>query len=136
MIDVNAVIDKLDCLTTNQHFCEECTYNPHPGMNWPYGCIAGQRKIVADAREILAQAIPKVLTIEEAEDAEVCWIETVGTLETVPGHVNTPPKSITAIVWRFRRMTESMFLEDYGRDWRCWSARPSRRQMKDMKWNE
>jgi len=53
MAGVQQIIDWLDCMTTHQHKCLSCPFNPHPGIMWPYGCIRGQNDILDAAREIL-----------------------------------------------------------------------------------
>lgn len=53
MPDVQKVLEALPCLASVQHDCLKCSYNPHPGMPWPYGCIKGQGDIVQDAAELL-----------------------------------------------------------------------------------
>jgi hypothetical protein len=55
MPDVQQIIDSLGCFTTKNHPCVGCAYNPHPGMAWPYGCIAGQRRLIEDAKTELAK---------------------------------------------------------------------------------
>lgn len=44
------IASALACFTTNQRRCEGCAYNPHPGMAWPYGCVAGQRHVIEDTK--------------------------------------------------------------------------------------
>lgn len=53
MPDLQQIIDGLNCFTTHQHKCLECPFNPHPGLDWPYGCIKGQGDIVEAARKAL-----------------------------------------------------------------------------------
>ena len=55
MPDPERVIAALPCLAAVLHDCLKCPYNPHPGMNWPYGCIKGQGDIVQDAIELIRQ---------------------------------------------------------------------------------
>lgn len=53
MPEVQQIIDGLGCLTTHKHKCHGCPFNPHPGMEWVYGCIKGQNDIIEAAREAL-----------------------------------------------------------------------------------
>ncbi len=53
MPDIQQIIEALDCFTTKQHKCDGCPFNPHPGREWPYGCVRGQNEIVAAAQEAL-----------------------------------------------------------------------------------
>lgn len=53
MPEVQQIIEWLGCLTTQQHKCDGCPFNPHPGMNWVYGCMKGQNDMVEAARKAL-----------------------------------------------------------------------------------
>ena len=55
MPGLQKIIDGLACLTTHQHPCRDCPWNPHPGMDWVYGCIKGQGDIVEAAQEALRE---------------------------------------------------------------------------------
>ena len=55
MHSTEEIVKGLGCLTTKQHHCEGCPFNPHPGREWVYGCMKGQADIVAEAREILRE---------------------------------------------------------------------------------
>jgi len=52
-MELQQIIEGLNCFKTNQHPCAACPWNPHPGMAWPYGCIKGQGDIIDAAREAL-----------------------------------------------------------------------------------
>ena len=157
MADVNEIVKWLGCLSTNQHKCAGCPYNPHPGMDWVYGCMAGQGRLVDDAKTTLmeqadtitslqgtivkltaaiAENAPRILTLDESEEADVCWLEARGVERVIPCRVTIYPKSITALIRKMIANPEDMFIEDYGRDWRCWSGRPSSKQRREAKWNE
>ena len=135
MPDVSDVIEALGCLTTKQHKCGNCKYNPHPGMNWIYGCMAGQNNIVEDARKLLREIEPRILTLEEAEEADICFCEGRDIERVIPCRVHVYAKSITATIMKMIASPEDLFIEDYGREWRCWSARPSRRQREEAEWD-
>ena len=51
--ELQDIIDGLNCLVTKQHRCLECPFNPHPGMDWPYGCVRGQQDAVKAAKDVL-----------------------------------------------------------------------------------
>ena len=53
MPGVQQIIEWLGCLTTHQHRCRGCPFNPYPGREWIYGCIKGQADIVEAARDAL-----------------------------------------------------------------------------------
>ncbi len=136
MADVNEVIEALGCLATNQHKCGNCPYNPHPGMDWVYGCMAGQGKIVDDARALLRRIVPHVLTLDEATEADVCWLELIGARRIIPCNVHVFSKSITATIFKLNNGPEDLFLDEYGISWRCWSNAPSSKQRREEPWHE
>ena len=67
MPELQQIIDRLTCLTTKQHHCEGCPFNPHPGMMWVYGCIKGQGDIVEAAREALRKYKDVIMNGEGAD---------------------------------------------------------------------
>lgn len=50
---IHEILVALDCLPAKQHKCAECPFNPHPGMEWPYGCTKGQHDIVREIKMAL-----------------------------------------------------------------------------------
>ena len=55
MSEVQQIIDSLRCFTTHMHPCQDCPFNPRPGMVWVYGCIKGQHDIVEAAQKALKE---------------------------------------------------------------------------------
>ena len=75
--------------------------------------------------DLLKEQEPRVLTLDEADAAEVVWFE-------ARNHIFIEP-----MLTRGQRLADEA--EDwfqYGRDWRCWSARPSDKQREEAPWNE
>ena len=52
-MEIRQIIEGLECLVTKQHKCEGCPFNPHPGMDWPYGCGRGQGDAVKAAKRTI-----------------------------------------------------------------------------------
>ena len=52
-MEIQQIIEGLECLVTKQHRCGACPFNPHPGMDWPYGCGKGQGDVARAARKAL-----------------------------------------------------------------------------------
>lgn len=59
MHSAQEIIAGLDCLTTYQHRCNGCPFNPVPGRVWVYGCIKGQRDAVEEATAIILEVSEK-----------------------------------------------------------------------------
>ena len=108
---------------------DECPHGcPYKFEN---GCIRG---VMKDALELLNEQEPRVLTLEEATGEDECWFE----------HINGSNGYADVYcdwngsVWasRINKIMSSMIqAEAYGKQWRCWSARPTDEQRKAVKWN-
>lgn len=99
--------------------CAECGYNECQTFSICLGEVA------RDALELLKEQGPRVLTLDEADAAEVVWFE-------ARNHIFIEP-----MLTRGQRLADEA--EDwfqYGRDWRCWSARPSDKQREEAPWDD
>ena len=67
--------------------------------------------------ELLKAQEPRVLTREESEKAEVCWLEVRG---------YEPYATLEAGDWN---------PEKYGKSYRCWNRMPTDEQRKAVKWD-
>lgn len=121
--DVERVIAGLEyCMGGCQVSCFDCPYRE---IGQPSPDCLDNCGILNDAIELLKKQEPRVLTPEEAEHAEVVWFESRNSLIVEP--MFTRGKS-------FSDETASWF--QYGRNWRCWSARPTDEQRRAVKWDE
>ena len=91
------------------------------------------------ALSLLKAQEPRVMTLEEIKKAEVVWLECYGICSNMfkaalPWH----SLSINNATWDFKTYpyTEVMFLAEYGRNWRCWTSRPTDEQREAVKWND
>ena len=75
--------------------------------------------------DLLKEQEPHLLTPDEADVEEVVWFE-------ARNHTHIEPM-LTAGK-RFADETADWFR--YGRDWRCWSARPTYAQREEVPWDE
>lgn len=78
--------------------------------------------------------LPRVLTLDEALEADVCWLEKKGDDRSWPCKVGGGEKWVAA--WRFDQETTVMRRDEYGKQFRCWSAEPTKEQRKAVKWDE
>jgi len=63
-MEIQLIIEGLECLTTKQHKCVGCSFNPIPGRAWPYGCGKGQGVMVKAAKahlELLRPMAPMLV---------------------------------------------------------------------------
>lgn len=96
-------------------------------------------EIICDAAETA-----HVLTLNEVQSLstnDVVWLEDKGKLNVIPGIVRNRhlwPHSV-AMITNFMRSdgyTITAGDDDYGIRWRCWTSRPTEKQMREAKWNE
>lgn len=78
--------------------------------------------------------LPRVLTLDEAMVTDVCWLEKKGEDRPWPCKVGGGEKWV--VIWRFDQETTVMRRDEYGKLFRCWSARPTEEQRKEAAWNE
>lgn len=84
-------------------------------------------------RLIVADAEPRVLTLEEIEASDVVWMNVSDTVIAAVYDVF----SSTPNFWDFHTKlgTWSMVVREYGRTWRCWSSRPTDKLRKSVPWD-
>ena len=104
---------------------------------------------VIDASRALRENEPHLLTVEEVTelgkkeanasakllDYVPVWIEDT---PTVPPQIVVLDK-LGDTIWASRigtRCTEWYKVNDYGKTWRCWSAKPTKEQREAAKWND
>jgi len=94
-------------------------------------------KLITDAFDLLKEHKPRVMTLEEITKTDVVWLECYGICSNLfkaalPGH----PLNINDATWDFQThpYTEVMFLVEYGKNWRCWTSKPTDEQRKATPW--
>ena len=125
------VIKGLECC--RRGFCFSCPYND--GIDENVEC---KQKWADDALSLLKAQEPRVMTLEEITKTEVVWLECYGICSNMfkaalPRH----PININDATWDFEThpYTEVMFLAEYGKNWRCWTSRPTDEQREVIQWN-
>jgi hypothetical protein len=93
----------------------------------PYAAVRVSQimSCIQEAVELLKEQEPRVLTLDEADAAEVVWFE-------ARNHIFIEPM----LTRRKRLADEAEDWFQYGRDWRCWSTRPSDKQREEAPWDE
>jgi len=100
-----------------------------------------QEEINKVAERALQQLVPRVLTLEEAKTHDgALLVEHIGTfgqpimdwLLLMEEH-----RSYPFIRFANARRSEVLFERtEYGKSWRCWTARPTEEQREAVKWND
>ena len=112
--------------------CANCPYNQPK--------IPCTRLLAADALALLEAQQPRVMTLEETKKTDYVWYESrTGFVfpASVRVSLNTLDGYYTVDVWKiWHSEPEWMPEKEYGKTWRCWTARPTPEQREAMKWNE
>lgn len=111
--------------------CEEC---PYFSIELTEGCC--DYYLMRDALSMLKEQEerkPRVLDYDEIADADVVWLEIWNT--------NANKIEVTS----FKTLGDHMMgfehgffqnIKLYGKQWRCWTSRPTPEQMRETKWEE
>ena len=79
---------------------------------------------------------PRVMTLEEIKDGESYWFSAGKEFVTRPvicvHREDDARKPYITFAWQYG--TFSWETEDYGKTWRCWTARPTDEQREAVKW--
>ena len=120
----------------NEKCPDECPYR----KDICYGTVG----LMADALSLLKAQEPRVMTLEELEDAldTVVWLDIPNTENLADGY---------SLITAYSHKNGFIFLEspfgdnpsqdrfeykDYGITWRCWTSRPTDEQREAVKWDE
>lgn len=110
MVDPKRLIESMELCMGTERDCHKCMY-----CETENDC---RGSMIYDAVELLKEQEPRVLTWDEVERAEVCWLEERGLEETYA--------ELDAADWN---------PEYYGKDIRCWNYKPTKKQMEAVKWD-
>ena len=84
--------------------------------------------------EIMKAQEPRALTLDEALEADVGWLEKKGDNRVWPCKIGCGEKWVA--VWRFDQEPMAVPRVEYGKLLRCWSARPTDEQREAIPWND
>lgn len=122
MADVKEIVDALEMSYKYSNVDENNTLVP--------------QQIVLHAIALLKEHEPRTMTLEEVKDFdwEYCYLEE----ERLPGkeyRAVCGDYALTCITWP---CVASMRIQhgdnNYGKKWRCWTAKPTDEQRKALKW--
>lgn len=145
MSDREKIIKGLECCHVQRNgvppLCEDCPY-----MNPMEGTCDALDELLGDALTLLKAQEPRVMTLEELAGAQ----KTPVWRETKRAHKDLYNGWMLAydiqrgqgITGMRQGMTEPngrvgwYKLDDYGKTWRCWTARPTDEQREAVKWDD
>lgn len=85
-------------------------------------------------KELEAGNEARILSFDEALEADVCWLEARGVDRVIPCRIECTPGSVTVLIRKMIALPESMMREDYLIEWRPWSSRPTFEQREAVMW--
>lgn len=130
-------------LDDDEHFyvqeCENCPYRAQWTEAHEHCADTLMRDAAALIREqqerikALEEAhTPRVMTLEAADEADVCWLEIRDSDRLPPCRVNVGKQIFS--IRRFDQTPEIGLFDEYGTLYRFWSAWPTDEQRKAAKW--
>jgi len=97
-----------------------------------------KERLCADAFDLLKVQEPRLIKAHELQIGNVVFVETQYNNKSWYGEViefDSASKGLAVHFWGCNN--ESVLsMEDYGRYWRCWTSRPTNKQMEVEKWND
>ena len=105
-------------------------------------CLEGSDtdKTLDRAIALLKAQEPRVMTLEEVKRSagETVWVERWGDSKTIVAQF-APYDTIDDSFYFFtigNSVSYKVYTEDYYKDWRCWTSRPTDEQRRAAKWDE
>ena len=131
MIDKRQIMYDIErCICHVPGACMDCS---HYTGTVGFKCM---ENLMSDALAAMKEQEARVMTLEEVKafNWEYCYLEE----ERSPGNEYRAvcgDYALTCITWPcVTSMRTQHGDENYGRKWRCWSAKPTNEQMKAAKW--
>ena len=132
------VIKGANCCITRLKKTGTCGFEC-PYKNNPLGCKV---VLLRDVLSIAEEQEPRVMTLEEVKCSEIVFIEewadpSDGVEPIIRPCIIVAVKNgfLIGIVDQEEDLTIHFFLDQYGIDWRCWTARPTEEQQEETPWN-
>ena len=131
MADREKTLIGLECLITNETPCEGCPY---------YGSGNCRKNIAKDARELLKDQEPRVLTFDEVKKSpdRLMWLQfkSANASDGYEMHPTAPyadddPRLRACVNFQSGHVQMKGL---YGKQWRCWTAMPEKERLE--KWDD
>ena len=90
--------------------------------------------LLYNAHELLKAQEPRVMTLEDVEEGKPYWLEMRGAIsEYVICNLNDHGDS-AFLDFATQFGNKTLESDGYGKTWRCWTSRPTDKQMEAVKW--
>lgn len=128
MTDLEKVIRGLECCEKDVQLCygeTVCEYYRLSPRCWT--------TLAHDALALLKAQEPRMMTLDEATKADVCWLEVKDMDRVMPCRIRY---SNGYFIKLFEGSPERIGSDEYGTELRCWTSRPTDEQRKAAKWEK
>lgn len=111
-------------------------------LQMPRDDYNGIMAYIDDGAELLKEQEPRVMTLEEVEDAldSVVWVDRplFDNSSSEYALIDSYSRKLQTVELRYpfcdKDYKERSDYATYGKTWRCWTARPTEEQRKAVKW--
>lgn len=133
MADLEMVIKALELCTSKietrtQVPCETCPYHNREYHGFFGNGSCNARSLQSDILTLLKAQEPRVMTLEEAANAECVFYDWCSRGVRPAKVIRVPYKTGTYRIQRFGDIDEWVHADEYGEYWRCWTALPTEEQ--------
>lgn len=140
MADLEKVKTGLECCAIGA----ECDHCPYSQMNEGKGDYTGCHQLHWDALELLKEKQPRLMALAEVEKSkgkdvfvEVRYVPSENcdfpAYHAVFASTIDKEQPTYDHIWFYKHINEK---EQYGKRWRCWTARPTEEQCKAEPWED
>lgn len=139
MIDREKVIKGLECCMAEKICASKCPYKGQCDDGGYY-----YSKAIEDAISLLKEQEPRVMTLEEVEDAldSVVWVDRplFDNLSNEYALIDSYSRKLQIVELRYpfydKDYRERSDYVTYGKTWRCWTSRPTDEQREAIPWKD
>ena len=120
------------CVSPVVHDCANCPYRENH--------VECKRRVISDALSLLKAQQPKVMTLEELKNKkeEPIYFESHGTYMGKDCFWILPALFTPTGLMRYLHPLGSHYSElglySYGKNWRCWTSKPTEEQRRAVEW--
>lgn len=108
----------------------------HEALSLSYAECGLIQEMSVEIIDLLKEQEPRVMTLEEAFDAEVCWFEDRSPYGTIVDACTVYDFGETLKVQCFGDLVYPRSKADHNKIFRFWSSRPTDEQRQAVKWND
>ena len=137
ILHLTDIIDRME--TALENVCGQRDYMTAKYAPGPYEPVPEDWKIPEEMDEVLAPLKtqePRVLMLDELKECTEYYMDEKGSNKYDVLLINIVNDAIEPfMVFNFEGGCVGLNISDYGKDWRCWSCRPTDEQREAVKWD-